>query len=110
MLLDHEPRIGFPAYVQNKEKRTCKVGLEEGGGVEVGPTNWPESDVELSRQAEEIHDSTDVGSPDPEGCLEGQFIGAVAVKFPTRSQLERRNNSMRWLGTLTKRTGNGYGR
>ena len=86
MSRDSNPRVYLPDNVQTKEKRACKILLEKVAGAESvgGIVYGVEGDVELGRQADEIHHGADVGTPDSEGCFEGYFIGAVALQFPVK--------------------------
>ena len=84
VLLVLEPRPALPAKVEDQKEGPSKISLEESVGIEVGPTNGPKSDVELGGEAEEVHDRTDIGTPDAKGGFEGEFVDAVAVVFPVK--------------------------
>lgn len=87
MFLHLEPRPGFPANVQNEEERTCEIVLEEDRRISIGATDWPDGNIKLGDEADEVHDHADVRSVDSQGCLEREFINAVAIKFPIDAEL-----------------------
>lgn len=77
-----EPGVDLPHEVEEDEEGAGEVGLEEELGVEVGPTDGVEGDVELGDEAEDGDEEAEVGSPDTEGGAEGQLVDGVAVVFP----------------------------
>ena len=52
----HEPAVDFPAEVEEDEKRTGEVELEECCGVLVGTADWVQSDVELGHERDEAYE------------------------------------------------------
>lgn len=95
-----EPRPALPAKVQNKEEGTCKIILEEDGGVKIGPTDRPESDVELGSEAEEVHQGASIRTPDTECGSKWQFIDVVALMFPVKSKLVDGSDNPKMEGYL----------
>lgn len=85
MFRHHKPRVDLPGEVEEDEEGAREVVLEKGGDDEVGAADGPERDVELGREAEEVHHGADVGTVDAEGGAEGEFVDGVAVEFPIPS-------------------------
>lgn len=47
---------------------------------------YPDCNIELSDETEEVHENSKVASPDSKGCLVWQFVEAVALSFPSGSE------------------------
>lgn len=84
-----EPRPCFPHNIQEEQKGPCKIVLEENGGIQVGSPNWPESNVELSHQAKQVHYGTDIRAPNSKESLEWELIDAVALLFPVNTTIRK---------------------
>ena len=74
-----EPRVNLPAEVQEDEQGAGEVELEKVAGVEVGPADGVERDVELGHQADDVDEEAEIGAPDAECSAEGDLIEGSAV-------------------------------
>lgn len=94
------PRPHLPYNVQGDEEGARKVVLEEGGGVEIWPADRIKGDIELGGQANKVQNGADIGAPNTEYGLVGELIDTVALKFPTKAELDAGTTLRRGQGIL----------